>query len=324
MRMASALLKVEALRKWFPIRGGLLGRIRAYVKAVDGISFEVRRGETFGLVGESGSGKTTVAKCVLRLLEPTSGQILFDGREITTLKESELRPFRRKVQMIFQDPYASLDPRQTVKGALVEALKTAHPAITPREAGDRALELISLMGLNEDHLYRFPHEFSGGQRQRIAIARALATDPEMLILDEPTSFLDVSVQAQILNLLKELQAKLGLTYLFISHNLNVISYMCDRVGVMYLGKLMELGERRALYSSPKHPYTRALMEAIPLPEPQVKRNRLVLGGEIPSPIDPPKGCVFHPRCPYATALCRDKEPELRRVGERQYAACHYA
>jgi oligopeptide/dipeptide ABC transporter ATP-binding protein len=318
------ILRVEGLRKWFPIRGGLLGRVRAYVRAVDGVSFGVMRGETFGIVGESGSGKTTLAKCILRLLEPTSGEIYFEGHNIATLKERELRAYRRKVQMIFQDPYASLDPRQTVKSALMEAMKAGRRDLSRSEALDRALELIRLMGLNEDHLYRFPHEFSGGQRQRIAIARALATEPELLVLDEPTSFLDVSVQAQILNLLKELQRKLGLTYIFISHNLNVISYMCDHVAVMYLGKVMELGERRAVYSSPRHPYTHALMEAIPIPDPDARRNRLVLGGEIASPIDPPRGCVFHSRCPYATALCREKEPELREVDKGRLVACHYA
>lgn len=318
------ILRVEGLRKWFPIRGGLLGRVRAYVRAVDGVSFGVMRGETFGIVGESGSGKTTLAKCILRLLEPTSGEIYFEGHNIATLKERELRAYRRKVQMIFQDPYASLDPRQTVKSALMEAMKASRRDLSRSEALERALELIRLMGLNEDHLYRFPHEFSGGQRQRIAIARALATEPELLVLDEPTSFLDVSVQAQILNLLKELQRKLGLTYIFISHNLNVISYMCDHVAVMYLGKVMELGERSAVYSSPRHPYTHALMEAIPIPEPDARRNRLVLGGEIASPIDPPRGCVFHSRCPYATALCREKEPELREVDKERLVACHYA
>jgi oligopeptide/dipeptide ABC transporter ATP-binding protein len=318
------ILRVEGLRKWFPIRGGLLGRVRAYVRAVDGVSFGVMRGETFGIVGESGSGKTTLAKCILRLLEPTSGEIYFEGHNIATLKERELSAYRRKVQMIFQDPYASLDPRQTVKSALMEAMKAGRRDLSRSEALERALELIRLMGLNEDHLYRFPHEFSGGQRQRIAIARALATEPELLVLDEPTSFLDVSVQAQILNLLKELQRKLGLTYIFISHNLNVISYMCDHVAVMYLGKVMELGERSAVYSSPRHPYTHALMEAIPIPEPDARRNRLVLGGEIASPIDPPRGCVFHSRCPYATALCREKEPELREVDKERLVACHYA
>jgi peptide/nickel transport system ATP-binding protein/oligopeptide transport system ATP-binding protein len=318
------ILRVEGLRKWFPIRGGLLGRVRAYVRAVDGVSFGVMRGETFGIVGESGSGKTTLAKCILRLLEPTSGGIYFEGHNIATLKERELRAYRRKVQMIFQDPYASLDPRQTVKSALMEAMKAGRRDLSRSEALERALELIRLMGLNEDHLYRFPHEFSGGQRQRIAIARTLATEPELLVLDEPTSFLDVSVQAQILNLLKELQRKLGLTYIFISHNLNVISYMCDHVAVMYLGKVMELGERSAVYSSPRHPYTHALMEAIPIPDPDARRNRLVLGGEIASPIDPPRGCVFHSRCPYATSLCREKEPELREVDKGRLVACHYA
>lgn len=317
-------IRVTDLVKYFPIRGGILGRVRAQVKAVNGVSFSIRKGETFGLVGESGSGKTTIGRCILRLIDPTSGSVIVDGVDMAKVKQKKLKPFRRKMQIVFQDPYASLDPRQTVKGALVEAMRASGSAYEGQEAASRAKELIETVGLNVDHLNRFPHEFSGGQRQRIAVARALATNPEFLVLDEPTSFLDVSVQAQILNLLKGLQKELELTYLFISHNLAVVEHMSDRIGVMYLGKLMEFGRKEQVYFYPKHPYTYALMNAIPIPDPSAPKAEALLKGDVPSALNPPPACVFNTRCQYAKQICFDKEPLLRQLGEDQWAACHFA
>ena len=304
--------------------GGILGRTKAHVKAVTDVSFEIPSGSTFGLVGESGSGKTTIGRCILRLIEPTSGQVLVEGNDIVKLKRKQMLTYRRKLQIIFQDPYASLDPRQTIKGALMEAMRASNATTNNEQAFANAKQLIELVGLNEDHLYRFPHEFSGGQRQRIAVARALATNSEFLVLDEPTSFLDVSVQAQVLNLLKDLQKELKLTYLFISHNLSVIAHMSDRVGVLYLGKMMEMADTETLYTKPKHPYTHALMQAIPVPDPALRREREVLKGEVPSLTSLPTGCVFHDRCQYATAKCSAEEPELREVAPGHLVACHYA
>jgi len=309
---------------WFPIRGGLMGRVRANVKAVNGVSFSIRKGETFGLVGESGSGKTTIGRCILRLIDPTSGSVEVEGVDIAKIKQKKLKPYRRKLQIVFQDPYASLDPRQTVKGALLEAMRASGAVAEPAARTAAAKELIQRVGLNEDHLNRFPHEFSGGQRQRIAVARALATNPEFIVLDEPTSFLDVSVQAQILNLLKELQKEFNLTYLFISHNLAVVEHMSNRIGVMYLGKLMEVGEKEKIYEYPKHPYTLALMNAIPIPDPTAPKAEALLKGDIPSALNPPKACVFNTRCPYTKPVCFNEEPPLRKVGEDQWAACHFA
>ncbi|MGD0396326.1 MAG: ABC transporter ATP-binding protein [Nitrososphaerales archaeon] len=322
--MTDEYLHVANLTKWFPIRGGLLGRVKANVKAVNGVSFSIRKGETFGLVGESGSGKSTIGRCILRLIDPTSGSIELDGVDIAKLKLKRLKPYRRRMQIVFQDPYASLDPRQTVKGALVEAMKASGAVKEGSMAAEAAKELIKKVGLNEDHLNRFPHEFSGGQRQRIAVARAIATNPELLILDEPTSFLDVSVQAQILNLLKSLQKEFNLTYLFISHNLAVVEHMSDRIGVMYLGKLMEVGEKRTVYEHPTHPYTYALMNAIPIPDPNAPKTEALLTGEVPSALNPPNACVFNTRCPYAKPECFEKEPLLREVKDDQWAACHFA
>ncbi len=321
---AQDFLKVVVLKTWFPVRGGLLGRVKGYVKAVDGVSFYIRRGESFGLVGESGSGKTTIARSILRLIEPTSGEVLLDGVDVLKVKRRNLRPIRRRMQIIFQDPYASLDPRQTVRSMLVEAMRASGAIVELTEAYARALELIRAVGLNEDHLFRYPHEFSGGQRQRIAIARALATNPEFLVLDEPTSFLDVSVQAQILNLLKDLQKEFDLTFLFITHNLSVIRYMSDRVAVMYLGKLMEVADAETLYNSPEHPYTHALINSIPIPDPALAKRAAPLAGEVPSITNVPSGCVFHTRCPYATQKCTDEEPLLRETGKDHFTACHYA
>ena len=310
--------------KWFPIRGGLLGRVKANVKAVNGVSFRIRRGETFGLVGESGSGKSTIGRCILRLIDPTSGTVEVDGVDVAKMKSKELKPFRRKMQIVFQDPYASLDPRQTVKGALVEAMRSSGAVTEGSATRERARELIERVGLNEDHLNRFPHEFSGGQRQRIAVARALATNPEFVVLDEPTSFLDVSVQAQILNLLKGLQKEFNLTYLFISHNLAVVEHMSNRIGVLYPGEMMEVGDKDPVYQHPRHPYTYALMNAIPIPDPSVPKVEALVKGEVPSALNPPKACVFNTRCPYAKQPdCFENKPALREVGDDQWAACHF-
>lgn len=322
--MSDYYLEVEGLQKWFPIVGGVLGRTKGYVKAVNGVTLRIRRGETYGLVGESGSGKTTIGRCLLRLIEPTGGKVLVEGTDITRLKPKEFKPFRRKMQIIFQDPYASLDGRQTIKGALMEAMRSSGAVTDSATAYERAKALISRVGLNEDHLYRFPHEFSGGQRQRIAVARALATNPEFIVLDEPTSFLDVSVQAQILNLLLDLQKEFRLTFLFISHNLSVIEHMSNRVGVLYLGKLMEVANTQVLYRHPSHPYTYALMDAIPIPNPAARREQAPLSGEVPSILNLPTGCVFNGRCKYAQERCVKEEPPLRDMGENHSVACHFA
>jgi oligopeptide/dipeptide ABC transporter ATP-binding protein len=293
-----------------------------YVKAVDGVSFTVQKGETVGLVGESGSGKTTVARSILRLIKATSGKVTFEGIDITKAKRKQLREARRRMQIIFQDPYASLDPRQTVNSILTEAMRIHKVASTHGEAHGKALQLLETVGLSEEHLYRFPHEFSGGQRQRIAVARALAVEPDFVVLDEPTSFLDVSVQAAVLNLLKELQSKLGLTYLFITHNLAVVHHMSDRVAVMYLGKIFELADKDPVFKDPRHPYTFHLMAAIPVPDPEVAKTRVILKGDVPSPVNVPKGCRFHPRCRWATKRCPVDEPPLYKV-EGRLVACHY-
>lgn len=316
------ILVVKGLKTWFPTKSGIIQRTVGYVKAVDGISFNVRKGETFGLVGESGSGKTTAARSILRLIETTAGEVYFDGTSVTTASRRELRKLRRQMQIIFQDPYASLDPRQTVNSMLMETMKIHGIAARGFEAHRKAIELLQIVGLSEEHLYRFPHEFSGGQRQRVAVARVLAMNPEFLILDEPTSFLDVSVQAKVLNLLKELQNKLDLTYLFISHNLAVVHHMSDRVGVMYLGKIVELADKNAVYHSPKHPYTFHLMAAIPLPDPEARKKEVLLMGDVPSPVNIPSGCRFHPRCPWATDRCTKEEPPLYEE-KKHLVACHY-
>jgi len=313
------LVRVEDLKKYYPV-GGIFFSSK-YVKAVDGISFEIYEGETLGLVGESGCGKTTTAKLILRLETPTSGRVLFDGMDVFKLKGKKLKDFRRLTGIVFQDPYTSLDPRMTVFDIIMEPIR-----VHKIEVGDPeqfVLKLLYDVGLNESHLYRYPHEFSGGQRQRIAIARVLALRPKFVVLDEPTSALDVSVQAQILNLLKDLQKKYGLTYLFISHNLAVVRYMSDRIAVMYLGKIVELGPSEEIFENPLHPYTRALISMIPVPDPfqARKRKKIVLPGEPPSPIDPPPGCRFHPRCPYAKSICREREPPLVEYSRGHYVAC---
>lgn len=322
--MSKELLIVDELKTWFPIKSGLLQRTVGNVRAVDEVSFAVKKGETYGLVGESGSGKTTLGKSILRLIKPTAGTVLFDGVDVTKASKKELKKLRRRMQIIFQDPYASLDPRQTVGSALSEPMRIHKLVSSKDEATRRSRELLLRVGLNEEHLYRFPHEFSGGQRQRIAVARALAVDPDFIVLDEPTSFLDVSVQAQVLDLLKDLQKELALTYIFISHNLSVVEYMSDRVGVMYLGKIVEDAERDVLYKYPEHPYSDFLIAAIPIPDPEVKKVPKLLTGDVPSPVNIPPGCRFHPRCPYATEKCRTGPmPFYIGLGEDHHVACHY-
>ena len=317
------MIRIEKMYKWFPIKGGFFGKAVANVKAVDGVSLEIKKGETMGLVGESGSGKTTLARVLMRLTNLTKGQIFFENVEISNLKGGRLKPFRRKMQMVFQDPYASLDPRQTIRSALTEPMKIHHVASSKSEAGNIVERLIETVGLNPDHLSRFPHEFSGGQRQRIAIARALAVNPQFLLLDEPTSSLDVSVQAQILNLLKKLQKDYNLTYLFISHNLSVIRHMCDRVAVMYLGRIVEIGSMKMIYENPKHPYTNALLSSVPNPDPQKRKELGVLEGDVPSPINVPSGCRFRTRCGYATEKCTNDFPPLVEIEPGHWIECHY-
>jgi oligopeptide transport system ATP-binding protein len=324
--MADELLVVEDLKKHFPVtRGIIFQKEVASVKAVDGVSFTVKKGETLGVVGESGCGKSTMARCVMRLLDPTSGKIVFDGRDITKLSRPQMRPIRRQLMMIFQDPYASLNPRKRVGFIVAEALQV-HKLGTEAEIKRRVQELLEVVGLSPEHYNRFPHEFSGGQRQRIGVARALAVNPKLIVCDEPVSALDVSVQAQILNLLKDLQSQFGLTYVFIAHDLNVVRHISDRVMVMYLGHAVEIASKDQLYSEPKHPYTGALLSAVPIPNPELgrARKRVVLEGDVPSPINPPSACWFHPRCPrFREGHCDVETPPLYKFADGQQAACHY-
>lgn len=323
----SPLLEVQGLTKHFPVsKGVIFSRLGDTVKAVDDVTFAVEKGETLGLVGESGCGKSTTGRCVIRLLEPTAGSVSFEGTNVRGLKGRKLKAFRREVQFIFQDPYASLNPRMTFGEIMSEPL-VIHGIGTRREREQRCKEMLEIVGLNPEHIHRYPHEFSGGQRQRCGIARALMLRPKMIICDEPVSALDVSIQAQIINLLEELQEEFGLTYLFIAHDLAVVRHICDRVAVMYLGKVVELGGWREVYNDPHHPYTQSLLSAAPVPDPekQRRRARIILRGDVPSPIKPPSGCRFHTRCPIARfPLCEDEEPPLREVASGHQAACHFA
>ncbi|SMC51072.1 ABC transporter ATP-binding protein [Rhizobium sp. RU36D] len=315
-----ALLIVKDLKKIFPLRGGILNRVVRSVHAVNDVSFEVKRGEVVGLVGESGSGKSTVGRTILRLLEPTSGTIDFDGANINILSRYEMRRFRKRMQIVFQDPYASLNPREKVRTILSHAL-ALHRIGTPQDREDRVVTLLEQVGLSADYLDRFPHEFSGGQRQRIGIARALAVEPEFIVADEPVSALDVSIQAQVINLLDDLKDQFNLTMLFIAHDLAVVEHICDRVIVMYLGRIMEIAPTRSLYARPNNPYTQALLSAVPKPDPDAPKNRIILKGDIPSPISPPSGCVFRTRCPMAIADCAQVVPTLNEIEPGHFSAC---
>ncbi len=319
--MSTPLLKVENLTKSFPIYGGVFSREVASVKAVQGISFELNKGETLGLVGESGCGKSTLGRCLIRLHDTTSGKIIYNGKDITHIEGEELRDMRKKMQIIFQDPFASLNPRMTIGTILEEPLIIHNLFESAKDRQDRIHELIDLVGLRKEHLNRYPHEFSGGQRQRVGIARALAVNPELIVCDEPVSALDVSIQAQVINLLMELQQKLGLTYVFIAHDLKVVEHVSTKVAVMYLGKIVEMAEAEELYRNPKHPYTKALMSAIPVPDPRRQEERIILTGDVPSPINPPSGCHFHPRCPSAIADCKTIVPPLEEKSKDHIAAC---
>jgi oligopeptide/dipeptide ABC transporter ATP-binding protein len=314
------LIEVKDLVKYFPVRGGVMQHVVAWVQAVDKISFNIRQGETLGLVGESGCGKTTVGRTMLRLIEPTSGSVLFDGVDVSKLKGAELKAMRRNMQIIFQDPYASLDPRTPIGESIAEGLKI-HNIGTPRQRLEMVVEMLNRVGMEDYHARRFPHEFSGGQRQRIGIARALALRPKFIVADEPVSALDVSIQSQVLNLLKELQHEFNLTYLFIAHNLSVVEHISDRVAVMYLGKMVELTTREDLFRQPLHPYTQALMSAIPIPDPELKRERIILQGDVPSPLNPPTGCRFHPRCPVVMDQCSREEPIFHEASLDHKVAC---
>ena len=315
------VLEVRELRKHFPVHSGLLRRQIGLVLAVDGVAFDIRAGETLGLVGESGSGKSTVGKTVMRLIDPTSGEIRVRGEDVTRAGAARMRTLRRQMQMVFQDPYASLNPRLSARSIVAEPLEN-YSEVARSEVDDRVRALFQRVGLRPDQMVKYPHEFSGGQRQRLGVARALALNPGLIVADEPVSALDVSVQAQVLNLLMDLQDELGLAYLFISHDLAVVEHISHRVAVMYLGKIVELTDRETLFSDPRHPYTRALLSAAPVPEPGARRDRIILKGDIPSPINPPSGCRFHTRCPFAEARCFSEEPVMRTIGSGHQVACH--
>ncbi|SCW44108.1 peptide/nickel transport system ATP-binding protein [Paenibacillus tianmuensis] len=319
--MTDALLKVQQLKTYYPIKGGVFGGRVGDVKAVDGVSFTIRRGETFGLVGESGSGKSTIGRTVLRLTEKTAGDVYFKGMDLYGLSREELRKLRPSMQLVFQDPFSSLNPRMRVGEAIGEAL-IDHGLATKAEARERVREVLAVCGLLPDHYDRYPHEFSGGQRQRIGIARAIILNPDFVVADEPVSALDVSIQAQIVNLFSDLQERSGVTYLFISHDLSVVEHLCTQIGVLYLGTMVEQAPRDELFARPLHPYTQALLSAVPVPDPTIRRERIVLKGDIPSPANPPLGCKFHTRCPLAQPVCREQAPDYRDVGGGHYVACH--
>ena len=320
--MAQPLLEVRNLKKYFPIKGGIFSKTVGHVQAVDGISFSLLPGETVGLVGESGCGKSTAARAILRLIEPSSGEVFFEGEDILKLGKKPMRSLRRQMQIIFQDPYASLNPRMTVASIVGEPLEI-HKIAKGREKEEKVANILEKVGLRPEHMRRYPHEFSGGQRQRIGIARALALNPKLIIGDEPVSALDVSIQAQVINLLEDLQQEFNLTYLIIAHDLSVVEHISDRVAVMYLGKIVEMSTDRELYQNPSHPYTEALLSAVPRPDPTIKKQRIILPGDVPSPINPPSGCRFHTRCLYAKADCKTVEPALQDIGGGHYVACHY-
>ena len=319
--MTNPILEVSHLKKYFDIKGGIFGKSVGEVKAVDDLSFSVNEGEILGIVGESGCGKSTAGKSILRLIEPTDGSVKFEGTDLTDLTSEEMRQLRKKMQMIFQDPYASLNPRHKVERIISEPL-LIHGMKSSKERKERVKELLEIVGLEAYHASRYPHQFSGGQRQRIGIARALANNPKLIICDEPVSALDVSVQSQILNLMEELREKFKLTYVFIAHDLSVVKHISDRVGVMYLGRMVELTAKHTLFNDPKHPYTRALMSAVPIADPDIERERIILEGDVPSPSNPPTGCAFHTRCPYAMDICKEVRPEFENVDDKHLVACH--
>jgi oligopeptide/dipeptide ABC transporter ATP-binding protein len=319
--MSETLVKVEKLKKYFPIVKGVFSKTVGYVKAVDDVSFEIKKGETLGLVGESGCGKSTLGRTILRLLEKTEGNVFFQGHDLYSYKKEQLRRLRPKMQIIFQDPYSSLNPRMTVEHIIGEAL-IDHGILPQKEVRDKVIETIKDCGLAPYHIKRYPHEFSGGQRQRIGIARALILNPEFIVADEPVSALDVSIQSQIINMLGDLQQQRGFSYLFISHDLSVVKHISHRVGVMYLGSLVEMATKQELYSHPAHPYTKALLSAVPIPDPTLKRQRILLQGDTPSPANPPPGCKFHTRCSYVTPRCKEEVPEYREIGNEHFVACH--
>ncbi len=322
--MSEKLLEVKNLKKYFPVRSGIFSRVEAHVRAVDGISFDLAPGETLGLVGESGCGKSTAGRSILRLIEPTSGGIRFKGTDIINLDRESMRKIRREMQIIFQDPYASLNPRMTV-GSIVGEPLTIHKIAKGQERDDRVADILRRVGLRPEHMRRYPHEFSGGQRQRIGIARALALNPQLIIGDEPVSALDVSIQAQVINLLEDLQEEFGMAYLIIAHDLSVVQHMSDRIAVMYLGKIVELSEADDIVMNPRHPYTEALLSAVPEPDPGVKKQgRIILTGDVPSPVNPPSGCRFHTRCPYIEDRCVSENPEMRQVAPGHFSACHFS
>jgi len=316
------LLEVKHLKKYFPIKGGVFSKTIGYVYAVDDVNFTIAKGETLGLVGESGCGKSTTGRSILRLIEPTDGEVYFEGQDIIKLEKGSMRALRREMQIIFQDPYASLNPRMTIGSIIGEPLEI-HKIARGSEKEERVASLLQKVGLRAEDMRKYPHEFSGGQRQRIGIARALALNPKLIVCDEPVSALDVSIQAQVINLLGDLQAEFGLSYLFIAHNLNVVEHISNRVAVMYLGQIVELASDEDLYKNPQHPYTEALLSAVPIPDPTIKKKRIILEGDVPSPINPPKGCHFHTRCMYKEKICEEVEPEFKDIGGGHWVACHF-